>query len=134
MNPPLSPELSWLTLTLAITALFCIPIVINRIAETGLWAALNTPKRGAEAAWAERLIRAHGNAIENIAVFAPLVLMVQFCHLNSPATVMACMLYFFARLGHVLAYTAGIPVLRTLAFVVGFLCQMELVAILLQIF
>jgi uncharacterized MAPEG superfamily protein len=31
--------------------------------------------------------------------------------------------YFWARLAHVIIYTLGIPVLRTLSFTVGFLAQ-----------
>ena len=113
-------------------ALFWIPVVLNRIVETGPWAALNTPKRQPEAAWADRWARAHANAVENLAVFAPLALAVQLANLNSPATAAACMVYFFARLVHAPAYAAGVPVIRTLAFATGFFCQMKLASTLLQ--
>ena len=38
---------------------------------------------------------------------------------TSPSTVLAAQTYLVARLVHYLVYAAGIPVLRTLAFVVG---------------
>ena len=39
----------------------------------------------------------------------------------------ACAVYFWARLAHVIVYTLGVPVLRTLAFAVGFVAQVALV-------
>ena len=38
----------------------------------------------------------------------------------------ACAVYFWARLAHVIVYTMGVPVLRTLAFAVGFAAQAAL--------
>jgi uncharacterized MAPEG superfamily protein len=35
--------------------------------------------------------------------------------------------YFWSRLVHVIVYTMGIPVVRSLAFTVGFLAQVALV-------
>ena len=43
------------------------------------------------------------------------------------ATAFACALYFWARLAHVVVYTLGIPVFRTLTFAVGFVAQVLLV-------
>ena len=36
---------------------------------------------------------------------------------------MACAVYFWARVAHLIVYTLGLPVFRTLAFTVGFLAQ-----------
>jgi uncharacterized MAPEG superfamily protein len=41
--------------------------------------------------------------------------------------VIACAFYFWARLAHAVVYTLGAPVLRTLAFTVGFAAQVVLV-------
>ena len=38
-------------------------------------------------------------------------------------TVLACAVYFWARVAHLIVYTIGLPVFRTLAFTVGFLAQ-----------
>ncbi len=46
---------------------------------------------------------------------------------STESTVIACAVYFWARLAHAIVYTLGIPVLRTLAFTVGFLAQVALV-------
>jgi uncharacterized MAPEG superfamily protein len=37
--------------------------------------------------------------------------------------VLACAVYFWARVAHVIVYTLGLPVFRTLAFAVGFCAQ-----------
>lgn len=122
----LTPELHWLVMTLVMPALFWIPYILNRITELGVWGTLKVPKLRPDAPWADRLMRSHANAIENLAIFAPMVLAIQITGLNSPATAAICMAYFYARLVHVLAYVAAIPVIRTLAFTAGFVCQMGL--------
>lgn len=126
MRNALTPELYWLVLTVLMTAVFWLPYIVNRIFELGPWASLRIPKLQPEAPWAERLMRAHANAVENLVVFAPLALAVQLTYSGTTATATACMLYFFARLVHVMAYVAAIPFIRTLAFAVGFFCQMTL--------
>jgi len=55
-----------------------------------------------------------------------LVLVAQDLGVSNEATVMACMAYFWARVVHLLAYTFKVPWVRTLAFTVGFVCQMTL--------
>jgi uncharacterized MAPEG superfamily protein len=67
---------------------------------------------------------AHYNAIENLAVFATLVLVANAMHLSSRAIDQSCIVYFWARVVHLLAYTFAIPWVRTLAFVAGFLAQL----------
>lgn len=123
----LTPEFYWLTLTIAMTALLWAPYLVNRIVEIGPWATLSVPKLKPQAPWADRLMRAHANAVENLVIFAPLVLVVQVAGMNSSITAIACMVYFYARVLHVVAYLAAVPVIRTLAFTAGFFSQMTLV-------
>ena len=47
--------------------------------------------------------------------------------LHVTATVFAAALYFWSRLAHVVVYTLGIPVLRTLSFTAGFVAEVLLV-------
>lgn len=126
-------ELFWLTLTIAMTALFWMPYVVNRMIEIGVWGAMKNPSSEAvpKAAWADRMIHAHTNAVENLVIFAPLVLLVLVAGVSSPVTIAACKLYFFARLSHYLIYTFGIPFLRTVSFIAGFVAQMTLAVALL---
>ena len=124
----MSQEVYWLTLTALMTALFWMPYVLNRIALRGLLGTMgNPPLEGAlQTPWAERARAAHRNAVENLALFAPLVLAIQVMGLGDALTATACMVYFFARAAHFVVYTAGVPVLRTLAFFGGFAAQVVL--------
>ncbi len=116
----MSNELYWLTLTVGVTALMAFPYVLNRIAVSGLGSAMSNHATDADVAeWVQRAKKAHANAVENLVLFAPAVLVVQMLNLGNSMTSFACALYFFSRLAHYLVYTAGIPVMRTLAFFGG---------------
>ena len=131
----LSTELYWLTLTLLMTGLMWMPYILNRIIEQGLIFATWDPQgeTATKVAWAERMARAHANAVENLVIFAPLVLAVQLTHLNSELTALACMLYFFSRLTHFVVFTFGVPVLRVITFMVSVVAQLMLTFTLLGI-
>jgi uncharacterized MAPEG superfamily protein len=101
-------------------------IIINRITETGAWATLKSPRIKANADWAERLRSAHANAVENPVIFSPLVITIQITQLSTPLTAIVGKFYFFARVIHLVAYAGNIPVIRTMAFATGFVCQMML--------
>ena len=93
-----------------------------------LGGAMANPSRGDKphAEWATRLIFAHDNAVENLVIFAPLVLILNAIDYSTKWTVLACAVYFWARVAHLIVYTLGLPVFRTLAFTVGFLAQVVL--------
>ena len=125
----MSRELMWLTLTVILTGLLWIPYLLDRILVRGLMGAMANPSRNEkpQAAWAQRLYFAHTNAVENLVIFAPLVLILDAQGHSTQSTAIACAVYFWARLAHVIVYAMGIPVLRTLAFAVGFFAQAALV-------
>ena len=125
----MSSELYWLTLTVILTGLLWVPYVLDRIMVRGLMGAMGNPSLDdtPQSAWAQRLQKAHLNAVENLVIFAALVLTLQIMKHSTESTVLACAIYFWARLAHAIIYWAGIPVLRTLAFAVGFLAQVMLV-------
>ncbi len=129
-------ELFWLSLTVILTGLLWIPYTLNRTQVRGLGGAMANPTRDAKphAEWATRLMFSHDNAVENLVVFAPLVLILNAMDYSSEATVIACAVYFWARVAHLIVYTMGLPVFRTLAFVVGFLAQAVLALAIFKIF
>ena len=122
-------ELFWLTLTVILTGLLWVPYTLNRCQVRGLGGAMANPSRNDKphAEWATRLMFAHDNAVENLVLFAPLVLILNARGHSTESTAIACAVYFWARLAHVIVYALGIPVLRTLAFAVGFIAQLALV-------
>jgi len=104
------------------TAVFWVPYILNRMLELGVLSALWDPHghTDTQRAWARRMMQAHVNAVENLVIFAPLVILIQVSGLNSDITARACMIYFFARLTHYLAFTFAIPLLRVVTFLIGF--------------
>jgi uncharacterized MAPEG superfamily protein len=124
----MSGELQWLTLTVVLTGLMWVPYILDRIMVRGLMGAMANPSRGdkPQSAWAQRLYFAHTNAVENLVIFAPLVLILDAINHSTQSTLIACAAYFWARLAHAIVYTMGVPVLRTLAFTVGFIAQVAL--------
>ena len=125
----MSRELFWLTLTVALTGLLWIPYILDRCKVRGLKATMDNPKPNdtPQSPWAMRLYFAHTNAVENLVIFAPLVLILDSLNISTAVTVLACAIFFWSRLAHAILYALGVPVLRTLAFTVGFICQVVLV-------
>lgn len=120
-------ELNYLALVTAFTALMWIPYILNMIVVRGLMDAVGYPENPKPmASWATRMRAAHYNAVENLAVFAALVLVAHLAGVKGEATALACVVYFWARAVHYIAYTFAIPWVRTLAFFVGFGCQITL--------
>ena len=72
----MSRELMWLTLTVILTGLLWVPYIIDRIMVRGLMGAMANPSREdkAQSPWAMRLYFAHTNAVENLVIFAALVM------------------------------------------------------------
>ncbi|HEX2654295.1 MAG TPA: MAPEG family protein [Xanthobacteraceae bacterium] len=130
----MTAELYWMTLTVLMTALFWVPCILDRAVTRGLIGAVwgTTPETGEkQSLWAQRAIKAHANAVENLAIFVPAVLTLNILHISTPATRMAASVYFFARLAHFVLYSAGIPFGRTSAFTVGWIAQIALLATIL---
>ncbi|MEQ8698300.1 MAG: MAPEG family protein [Bauldia litoralis] len=121
----MTTELFWLALTAIFTGLFWVPYILDRTAVRGLLPAMGNPSPNdkPQSAWAQRMMKAHANAIENLAVMAVLVLVANAAKVTSDLTVFAVQLYFWARMAHFLIYAVGIPVLRTLAFATAFVGQ-----------
>jgi uncharacterized MAPEG superfamily protein len=129
MTPTVAAEIYWLAATAILTSMLWLPYIVNRVQELGppsfYWFPLPDP--APRAAWAARAIRAHVNAVENLAVFSPLALAVVIAGVTSPLTAMACKFYFFARVAHAIVSIFGFPIIpRTIAFLIGVGAQMIL--------
>jgi uncharacterized MAPEG superfamily protein len=117
-------ELQYLVYVTAFTGLLWVPYILDRIQKWGLVSAVGYPKNPpAQSPWAQRMMRAHANAVENLVVFAALVLAAHALGVSSGAVATAAVVYFWARVVHLLAYTFATPWVRTLAFAAGFFAQ-----------
>ncbi len=127
----MTSELMSLTWVAALSAVMWVPYILNTIAVRGLMNAVGYPEDPAPlAGWAQRMKSAHYNSVENLVVFATLVLVANAAGISNNVTVLACEIYFWARLVHLLTYTFAVPWVRTLSFAAGWACQ---IAILLQV-
>jgi uncharacterized MAPEG superfamily protein len=116
-----------------LTGLLWIPYILNLIMVRGLVDAVGYPDNAKPISkWAQRLKSAHYNAVENLVVFAALVLAASAAGIHDPAVATAAAVYFWARVVHVVAYTLGVPWVRTLAFAVGFVMQMWIARVILM--
>ena len=117
-------ELLYLALVTAFTGLLWVPYILDRLAVRGIGDAVGYPENPKpQSAWAQRLMKAHANGVENLVIFAPLVLLAHGTGLTNTAIGTAAIVYFWARVVHAAAYTFAVPWVRTLAFAVGFFAQ-----------
>ena len=81
----MSQEFFWLALTVAMTGLIWVPYILDRVATRGLMGTLANPgpELPQQSDWAERMKAAHYNAVENLVVFAPLVLMLHALNIST---------------------------------------------------
>jgi len=119
----LSSELYWLTLNVLLTAFMVTPYAIYRTQKLGgLVNVFKTPLPGDtpfDDAWAHRAYRAHMNAFEGIALFAPLAIAIEVSGVGNEVTAMASAIYFWARLVYAPLYYFDVPYFKTTAWAIG---------------
>jgi len=124
----MSPELKYLAFTALLTASLWIPYIVAQVVSNGLLQPMNyvDPTPRPVPLWGQRANRAHMNAVETFAPFAALVILVQLTGKNNPTTAFWAMSYFWLRLAHAIVFLAAIPYVRTLIFVLGYVCVIRL--------
>lgn len=116
----MKPELAYLVWATVLTGVLWIPYILDRIMVRGLIDAVGYPENPKpQSPWAQRLMKAHSNAVENLVLFAALILTAQAVGVSGPTIATAAAVYFWARLVHALSYTFAVPWLRTLSFAVA---------------
>lgn len=104
----MKPELLYLALSAALTGILWVPYILDRLAVRGLLDAVGYPENPKpQSPWARRLMKAHLNAVENLVVFAALVLVAHAAGISNGAIATASMVYFWARVVHALAYASA---------------------------
>jgi uncharacterized MAPEG superfamily protein len=117
-------ELLYLSYTVLFTAIIWIPYVCNLIWIRGVADAVGYPENPEPLTpWAQRMKWAHYNAVENLVVFAALILICHAVGISNETIGTAATVYFWARVVHFVVYAAKLPWIRTIAFIAGFGCQ-----------
>jgi uncharacterized MAPEG superfamily protein len=120
----MKPELMYLAWVTIFTGVLWISYVLDRLTVRGLADTVGYPENPKpQSPWAQRMKAAHANAVENLVVFAALLLAANAAGISNSTTVLAAALYFWSRVAHALAYTFALPWIRTLAFAGGFVAQ-----------
>ena len=121
-----SSEIFWLTLTVVMTALLWIPQILNSLLKSGPKKAFLYPDTAAQqySDWAQRSKAAHNNAVQNLVIFAPLIILLILLDLENDLTALAAKFYFMSRILHYILHVLAISLLRTVAFLICFACQL----------
>ncbi|MGD8558334.1 MAG: MAPEG family protein [Gammaproteobacteria bacterium] len=81
--------------------------------------------------WAQRAMAAHQNLTENLVHFSVLVIVAHIIGASNDITAMGATLFFWARIVYLIVYTAGIPWLRTFAYMAGWVGEVMILTQLL---
>jgi len=116
----MSPDLKYLLFSLILTFVQMLVAVTFANFAFGLPAlAGNREGLGDLPGIGGRAKRAHLNMLENIVLFAALVLIAAVAGKANATTAMGAMIFFWGRVAYAVIYVAGIPWLRTVSWVVS---------------
>ena len=124
----MSTELKYLAFTALLTGSLWIPFVIAQLRTNGPLKPENyiDPTTRPLPDWGKRADRAYLNAVETFAPFAALVLLVQVAGKADTMTAFWTISYFWLRVAHAVVFLAGWPFIRTVIFVLGWICVVGL--------
>ena len=116
----MKPELTllvWATLLTLAQALVAAQGAFNQVGLVPL--ASNREGMPEIKGWGGRAARAHRNMLENLVLFAALVLVAVLADKTNDKTLLGAQIFFWARVAYAAIYVAGIPWLRTGAWFVS---------------
>ncbi len=124
----MSPELKYLALTAMLTASLWIPYVVAQVVTNGFLRPENyvDPTPRPLPFWGKRADRTYINAVETFAPFAALLVIIQVTGKANSMTAFWAASFFWMRVAHAIVYLAAIPYIRTVVFVLGYVCVIGL--------
>ena len=116
----MSLELQLLVCAVALTVIQVTVAVLGSITQVGMPQLMGNRDGLAEfTGWVGRAHRAHRNMLENLVLFAALVLVAHAAGRENAMTALGAQLFLWGRLAFAIIYLAGIPYLRTAAWTVA---------------
>jgi uncharacterized MAPEG superfamily protein len=116
----MKPELMLLAWAVALTLVQMLVAVAGSASQVGVMPLFgNREGLPMPTGWAGRAHRAHHNMLENLVLFAALVLICAVTNKTNATTLLGAQLFFWARLAYAVIYVAGVPYLRTASWLVS---------------
>jgi uncharacterized MAPEG superfamily protein len=113
----MTPELKYLVWSTVLTFVLVLIAASGAQLQVGLdKLAGNREDLPEMTGWAGRAQRAHLNMLENLILFAILVLVAKAAGVSNSMTLLGAQLFFWGRVAHAVLYLAGIPWARTAAW------------------
>lgn len=105
-----------------------VPYILDRFLVRGIMGTFANPSPDLppQSPWAQRAKAAHAVAVQTFAAFAPLAILAAIRLPDDGYPGILAMSYFVGIFAHYIIYAAGIPVLRTLAFLLAALSSAAL--------
>jgi uncharacterized MAPEG superfamily protein len=127
----MKPELILLVWATALAVVQVLVAVAGAYTQVGLMKLVgNREDMPRLIGWAGRAERAHLNILQNLVLFAVLVIVAVIANRTNAMTLLGAQLFFWGRIAYALIYLAGIQWLRTLSW---FVSVVGLVLIFLQL-
>jgi uncharacterized MAPEG superfamily protein len=113
----MKPELMLLVWAAALTLVQAVIAAQGAFMQVGLGTLAGNREGLAEIkGWGGRAARAHRNMLENLVLFAILVLVAVAAGRTNGTTLLGAQIFLYARIAYAAIYIAGIPWLRTAAW------------------
>ena len=110
----MKPELTLLTCAVVLTLVQALVAVQGALMQVGLpMLAGNREGMPEITGWGGRAARAHRNMLENLVLFAALMLVAVVAGRTNATTLLGAQIFLYARLAYAVVYLIGIPWLRT---------------------
>ena len=110
----MKPELMLLVWAAALTLVQAVVAAQGAFAQVGLFTLAGNREGMPEIkGWGGRAARAHRNMLENLVLFAVLVIVAVLADKTNGNTLLGAQLFLWARVAYAVIYVAGIPWLRT---------------------
>ena len=110
----MKPELTLLTCAVVLTLVQAVIAVLGALLQVGLpMLAGNRDGLPEIKGWGGRAARAHRNMLENLVLFAALVLVAVAAGKTNSMTLLGAEIFVWARLAYVAVYIFGLPWIRT---------------------
>ena len=119
----MTTELSMLAWATGLTGILWVPYVIAYVQLSGVMNVLKYDPFPDLPDWVERAKAHHRNSVENLVIFAALIITAHLANENSAATASAAITYFWSRVAHLIVHYLGTPYLRTIAWFVSWLAM-----------